>query len=434
MELSSLKVMIFGMYVLFWSPAITTATLQRNILAPEWIGKFTDEEQTGVPKHVLAMQDRYFYPVRQMIQKMLISPSRQNRARKNRKTQKAILKSTEFPCDRNGTRSLTRPTSVHQLRPGDIDIIGSVGDSLTVGLGSFSNNIFEILVEHRGVSWTAGGDGTWREYLTLPNILKVFNPKLFGYAYGDSLAEERGSQFNVGENGALSQDLFFMTREVVKRVKNDKRVNLTEHWKLITIMMGSNTFCLQLCYEDNTKLIKIHKDKLYNSIAHIKSNLPRTMVNIVMSPHLELITNFTRKPMFCEFFNIMECPCLFARQYKNRLPEFVKTMYLFQQVEKEIVQMEEFKNTEDFTVTLQTFTEHLVFPLTRFNHTDYSYLSADCFHFSQKGYARAANALWNNIMEPVGRKSTNWIQEFDRFNCPTAESPFIPTWKNSETI
>lgn len=59
-------------------------------------------------------------------------------------------------CNTNGTRSPTRPTSVHELRPGDIDIVGSVGDSLTVGTGSFSFIFADLLTEERGVSWTAG--------------------------------------------------------------------------------------------------------------------------------------------------------------------------------------------------------------------------------------------------------------------------------------
>lgn len=50
--------------------------------------------------------------------------------------------------------------------------------------------------------------------------------------------------------------------------------------------------------------------------------------------------------------------------------------------------MDELKNKDDFTVVLQPFAEHLKFPTNRFNSTDVSYLSTDCFHFSQKGYAR----------------------------------------------
>jgi len=48
-----------------------------------------------------------------------------------------------------------------------------MGDSLTAGAGVFANSIFHILVENRGVTATGGGQGTWREYLTLPNIIKV---------------------------------------------------------------------------------------------------------------------------------------------------------------------------------------------------------------------------------------------------------------------
>lgn len=52
------------------------------------------------------------------------------------------------------------------------------------------------------------------------------------------------------------------------------------------------------------------------------------------------------------------------------------------------MEYEEFKNKDDFTVVLQTFTEHLQIPLTPENRTDSSYLSVDWFHLSQKGYAR----------------------------------------------
>jgi len=57
------------------------------------------------------------------------------------------------------------------------------------------------------------------------------------------------------------------------------------------------------------------------------------------------------------------------------------------------VENEEMKNKDDFTVVLQTFPENLKFPLNRFNTTDTTYLASDCFHFSQKGYARGKKNL-----------------------------------------
>ena len=74
----------------------------------------------------------------------------------------------------SGGRSPEVPESVHRLRPGDIDVIAAIGDSIIVGLGLTATNILDLMVENRGIVANIGGQGTWREYLTLPNILKVF--------------------------------------------------------------------------------------------------------------------------------------------------------------------------------------------------------------------------------------------------------------------
>jgi hypothetical protein len=35
--------------------------------------------------------------------------------------------------------------------------------------------------EYREVSFSVGGQTTWREVVTLPNILKIFNPNLYDF-------------------------------------------------------------------------------------------------------------------------------------------------------------------------------------------------------------------------------------------------------------
>lgn len=65
------------------------------------------------------------------------------------------------------------PDSVHKLRPGDIDVIAAMGDSLTAAAGALATSITHIVIENRGISPSGGGQGTWREFLTLPNIIKV---------------------------------------------------------------------------------------------------------------------------------------------------------------------------------------------------------------------------------------------------------------------
>lgn len=69
-------------------------------------------------------------------------------------------KSMPFPCE-NTTgfgfgRSIERPTSIHRLRPGDIDVIGALGDSLIAGNGAMEEWALGTMIEYRGVSWCAG--------------------------------------------------------------------------------------------------------------------------------------------------------------------------------------------------------------------------------------------------------------------------------------
>jgi len=52
-------------------------------------------------------------------------------------------------------------------------VIGGLGDSLVAGNGAMEEFAVGTFIEARGVSWCAGGQGDWRQFLTLPNVLKV---------------------------------------------------------------------------------------------------------------------------------------------------------------------------------------------------------------------------------------------------------------------
>lgn len=59
--------------------------------------------------------------------------------------------------------------------------------------------------------------------MTLPNILKEFNPKLFGYSLSDAYNVHRSAQFNVAENIATTSDMPYNAAKLVQRMKLDKR-------------------------------------------------------------------------------------------------------------------------------------------------------------------------------------------------------------------
>lgn len=77
-----------------------------------------------------------------------------------------------------------------------------------------------------------GGQGTWRQFVTLPNIIKEFNPKLFGFSAQDTFGHHKEAQFNAAEPGAMSIDLPYMASVLIKRMQDDSRVNIAKDWKV----------------------------------------------------------------------------------------------------------------------------------------------------------------------------------------------------------
>lgn len=141
--------------------------------------------------------------LKRFIQPMTFSRGFQEIMKQN-KVQRQFSSDMPFFCDVNGpgARSKTVPKSVHNLRFGDIDIVGAIGDSLTAGNGIFALNELQVLIEGRGASWSIGGYQTWRQFLTLPNIIKEFNPNLYGFSIsGDANSYDKASRFNVAEVG-----------------------------------------------------------------------------------------------------------------------------------------------------------------------------------------------------------------------------------------
>lgn len=176
------------------------------------------------------------------------------------------------------------PTSVHRVTPGDIDIVGALGDSLTAANGAFAIDSVQTLLEGRGVSWSIGGKETWRKFITLPNLLKEFNPNLYGFSTAaNSLGYQKESKFNVAEPGAISAHTVRQAKNLVKRMRSDPRVDIKNHWKLVTIMIGSNDFCLDVCYSnDQDKLVERAGRDMIQVLRIIRENLPRTIVNLVL--------------------------------------------------------------------------------------------------------------------------------------------------------
>ncbi|KAJ8983282.1 hypothetical protein NQ317_010532 [Molorchus minor] len=156
----------------------------------------------------------------------------------------------------------------------------------------------------------------------------------------------------------------------------------------------------------------------------------RNLYMLVLRLDLKVLTTMTNKPSFCHLSHSFACPCIIGLAYKNKRKLFFDIMERWQHVDIEVSNLPEF-DMEDFTVIPHYYTLNYTFPTTTEGVTDYSYLSEDCFHFSQKGQSRFAHDLWNSLLEPFGNKSFDGSDIFEKFNCPSEEHPFIFTRRNS---
>ena len=119
-------------------------------------------------------------------------------------------RSSAFDCT-NLTLFKSRdiPTSVHALRPGDINVVAALGDSITAALGAEATSVLGLIYEYRGRSWSVGGKDSLEQQVTVPNILKKFNPNLLGFTtdWNTVVLNKDGVGFNAAVSGAVSNDL-----------------------------------------------------------------------------------------------------------------------------------------------------------------------------------------------------------------------------------
>lgn len=94
-----------------------------------------------------------------------------------------------------------------------------------------------------------------------------------------------------------------------------------------------------------------------------------------------------KKPEVCELTHLASCPCLIGSTYRNNRVQYFEFMRRWQLADIEVSNESEF-DTNEFTVVPLMYTLNYTFPRTSSGDIDYSFLSEDCFHLSQKGNAR----------------------------------------------
>ncbi|XP_030854381.1 phospholipase B1, membrane-associated [Strongylocentrotus purpuratus] len=339
----------------------------------------------------------------------------------------ALGKNLEFPCTVT-MPSDEIPTSVHRLRPADINVIGAMGDSLSAANGAGACFLPELALEYRGLTFSHGGDEGFETNPTLANVLRKFNPALKGYGWGTGRWDSDEAGMNVGYPGDKANDMPHQADWLIEKMKADPNIDYENDWKVVTLFIGGNdlcAWCKNIVYYASDNYVNF----IHESLMTLHDQMPRTIVNVVgllQVYQVEILSS-----TICDFIHQGVCSCgMFLTP--DELAEFEAMNRQYQVKLTEDINSGQYDDKDDFTVVLQPFLQETAVPMTEDGDPDFSYFAPDCFHFSAKGHAQCGIELWNNMIEPVGNKRVTWDPTVTDISCPTEEFPYIYTNLNSQ--
>ncbi|XP_068509098.1 phospholipase B1, membrane-associated isoform X2 [Syngnathus scovelli] len=336
---------------------------------------------------------------------------------------------SDFSC-LNTEPSDSAPASAHKVRPADIKVVAALGDSITAGFGAKAKNLLELRTEYRGVSWSIGGDKSLETVTTLANILRKFNPDLKGASKGQG---KKKSGFNMSVSGAKVSAIPEQVRRLIEVMKNDTTVDFANDWKLVTLFIGGNDLC-QFCNDRASLSPQNFSHHLTTSLDLLYKEVPRTIVNILEILQMDGLRRIQRDSIGCNVIQPLACPCfLLPGDDSLELAEAKRINREIQIETERVAYSGRYDDRKDFAVVVQPFFRNSIIPLNADGRPDVTYFALDCFHFSERGHAKMAVAMWNNMLEPVGKKQTynNFASGRDVIKCPTEEHPYIFTKMNS---
>jgi len=309
--------------------------------------------------------------------------------------------------------------SVHELKISDIKAVASLGDSLTAAMGANAATIIGVLFEYRGESWSAGGDANLDSIVTMPNIARKYNSNLVGFSTGKDFVlspfDKKSEHFNVAVSGQEANHIPDQARELVKRMKESKDFDYQNDWKLVTLFIGGNDLC-DYCKDKSLHSPQAYINDIQEGLDILYNELPKTFVNLVTVLKVNDI-GILNEGLICSLLHHFECPCAAYPENDEAKKELAQVFQEYVTNTHNLINSNRYEK-DDFTVVIQPFMEEMEIPQTPKGKADLSYFAPDCFHFSRKGHAQSAIALWNNMFTPVGSKKTTWDLN-SQIKCPT---------------
>eukprot|EP01127_Copromyxa_protea_P013991 TRINITY_DN3831_c0_g1_i1.p1 TRINITY_DN3831_c0_g1~~TRINITY_DN3831_c0_g1_i1.p1 ORF type:complete len:355 (-),score=89.42 TRINITY_DN3831_c0_g1_i1:44-1108(-) len=314
-------------------------------------------------------------------------------------------------------------TNVTGLRPADIKVVMALGDSISAGFAMKG-----LPAEYRGLVFSIGGDKYVSDFgnelaRTIPNFLMHYNPNLQGQSTGESIPLTQGTYLNGAISGAKIQGVPGQIDYLVQTAQTTykDKIDWENDWKLLTLFIGANNLCASCKGDAGTP--ELFEQELDLVLAKIQKEIPKVFVNVVTIFNISGVWNAHSTKEYCQVIwvdlGVDECPCLIAHG-----PEGRQTMddnaVAYDAISRKLANKYSSKTTGNntFNVVVQP-------GLTGFNITHWGegFLSdLDCFHPNLLADEAFAIAIWNNMFQPVGQKSTNLDPSNVEIFCPTINS------------
>jgi len=323
--------------------------------------------------------------------------------------------------------SASTPTSVHALRPSDVQVVAAIGDSLTAANGALALTPLGLLTEYRGRAFAMGGDKDVSSVVTMPNILRTHSDGLHGHSSGKGKQGSSAARLNYAVPGSTAQDLHGQALKLVDAMKRDSNVDFDNDWKVITVFIGGNDVCDYFDGEKDANNPDKYIEGITKAINVFHATVPRAFVNLVEVLDLSILPDLS-KGLICPMLHRYLCKNVAAGKDNAAVKLLIQE---YNQKIFSLVSTGKYETRDDFTVVIQPFLRNTTYPRQSNGEPDWSFFAPDCFHFSAKGHASAGEALWNNMMEPVGEKSTSWHPEGQHILCPSEKRPYLATYQNS---
>merc|ERR1712192_386171 len=303
--------------------------------------------------------------------------------------------------------SSTVPTNVNRLRPGDIGIIGFLGDSDSAAFGARASSPVTITQEDRDISFASGTADDYERQTSLANMLAQYNPDLVGGSRGtNNLLFSQDYQASQGLNyavsGAWANTAAEQADALMAAIKQE--ADWESKWKLITIQFGDAT---RAGWRTNM-----------DSVLSKLSTMPRTLVVFTDSFMPGKLHNMVNPSWTCSLALKFGCPCI----TRENLAE--KTQ-LRDDYSAELGRLAAQYRSTDFGVEVVPALAGL-YPNATAGGPDPSFLAPDCFHFNAELHSMAGKNLWNNMVEPADSRTSNYDVNELSIKCP-AEGDFIST-------